>query len=477
MGLLVLLAMLSGAALVLEASHLGPGLSPDSLTYALLARSLARGDGFRLLGAPETHFPPGYPAVLAALGATGPTLLGAARVLHALLFAINIALAAGLAARIAGPSAGALAALSIVGSPALLGVHAMLWSEPLFLALVLAGALLLGSDRRHLAAVPLALALLVRYAGLGFAPAAAAAILARGPNGLLSRVRAAALFAGAMLGPLAAWLVHNSLVAGSATERTPAWHPAGLTSAAALLRTQGELVGVGPNIVAGALVVSAIVAASLAVGRDADFALWATPSYLAFLFVSVSVLDADSPFDTRLLAPAYVFAVVLVTSAVLRLRNQQARVTCVCLLTALASWGLAGSSAEAARRSIEGEGFESRYWRESPALSGLDRRVSIASNGAEIVAFFGGGDVRSLPAHTSPNSLQPASNFADGMAQLCVAAQRGLDVLYLDGVTWRWDLPEQDFVRARCGLSIRRRFVDGVLLGRSGGSNTPLLSP
>ena len=42
-------------------------MTPDAALYAMLADNLAAGEGYTLWGAPHTHVPPGYPALLAAV--------------------------------------------------------------------------------------------------------------------------------------------------------------------------------------------------------------------------------------------------------------------------------------------------------------------------------------------------------------------------------------------------------------------------
>jgi hypothetical protein len=81
----------AGAILMLIFTRRGIGLWEDSFDYITAAKSLVeqgrlgRMDG---LGAfrPLTHFPPGYPALLAVLNAPGFEILGAARRLNTFLF-------------------------------------------------------------------------------------------------------------------------------------------------------------------------------------------------------------------------------------------------------------------------------------------------------------------------------------------------------------------------------------------------------
>src|SRR5262245_56891711 len=101
--MLAAVGTLAFAALLAWSMPDGPGLSPDSLKYLLLADSLAERRGFALLGVPASHFPPGYPALLALAGATDPASLGRAALLQSVLGL----LVAGLLARTAAAAAGA----------------------------------------------------------------------------------------------------------------------------------------------------------------------------------------------------------------------------------------------------------------------------------------------------------------------------------------------------------------------------------
>src|SRR5262249_13134981 len=151
------------------------------------------------------HYPPGYPALIAALGALDPGPPGRLRFLHVLLFALNTGLVVRIASRAGGRKAAILAALLFLGSPGLLTVHAMLWTEPAFLAAILGTAALLPGGEREEgslasgwgAAACLAGASTIRYAGLAFAPAAALAALGSARRESPSRGRElAALVAG-----------------------------------------------------------------------------------------------------------------------------------------------------------------------------------------------------------------------------------------------------------------------------------------
>jgi hypothetical protein len=185
-------ALASGLAVV---DALPVGVVHDDAMYVILARALASGEGFRYLnlpGAPAaTHFPPGYPALLAVVSLVAPAFPGNVVVFKG-LNALFLAAATVLAMRFSrdralGPGwALALGALTAVSVP-LLVLGSMVLSELLFLALLLgllpalenladrpgsaARALLLGAA--------LAACTLVRSHGIVLLPAIAGVLLAR----------------------------------------------------------------------------------------------------------------------------------------------------------------------------------------------------------------------------------------------------------------------------------------------------------
>lgn len=143
---LLLLGALALAAGVAVIDHLAVGVVKDDGMYVILARSLASGEGYRYLnlpGAPAaTHFPPGYPALLALVSLLVPpfpsNLLAFKLVNAALLAGVAVLVARLVRERIGSEwlalGTGVASALSV---PLLL-LGSMVMSEPLFLMMVLA---------------------------------------------------------------------------------------------------------------------------------------------------------------------------------------------------------------------------------------------------------------------------------------------------------------------------------------------------
>ena len=151
---LAVVAALGLAAGVAVVDALPAGVVADDAFYVILARSIATGQGYRALNVPGlpagTHFPPGYPALLALVSFVAPAFPASVAAFKA-LNAVFLAAAAVLVARLlrrrigAGPwwsvSVGVVSAVSVP----LLILSNLVLSELCFLAFALALLLALES--------------------------------------------------------------------------------------------------------------------------------------------------------------------------------------------------------------------------------------------------------------------------------------------------------------------------------------------
>ena len=129
--------------MILDGSPAGVAL--DDAMYVILAKSLATGQGYRYLnlpGAPAgTHFPPGYPALLALLWRIAPSfpanlmLFKAANAVWLAVVAVAVARFA-RARLLPTPWALGAAVVTTISAPLLI-LGALLMSEPFFLALLI----------------------------------------------------------------------------------------------------------------------------------------------------------------------------------------------------------------------------------------------------------------------------------------------------------------------------------------------------
>ncbi|HWJ22138.1 MAG TPA: hypothetical protein VNS52_07280, partial [Gemmatimonadaceae bacterium] len=234
----------------------GPGLDPDAMAYMGAAVSLAHAGRYDVPTAnwasadsvsPLTHFPPGFPTVIALPVRLGMAPAQGARLVVALAAFVTVTVAVWIVGTVASAWAGVLAAVMLVATPALVDAHLSVLSEPLFLACVtVALALMAGlapsaDDDAPADAAPttagraLALGLvaaaaaLVRYAGISVPAAAALWLFVERRASWRVRLRNASLAALPAVLLVGAWGARNAWLArgGSGGPRPPIPYLAG----------------------------------------------------------------------------------------------------------------------------------------------------------------------------------------------------------------------------------------------------------
>jgi len=166
-------------ALLFLSTRYGLGLSPDATAYIKGAQGLLTGQGWAFA---SVQWPPLYPFVLAIFGYLGGgDVINSARVLHALLIAINFLLIAQLFKHyvIFRPVLAYFMAFLISLHEVLVWVDFYAWSEPLLISFILLDLLLIRlylverSNRTHIVEAALigfaTLAVMTRYVGINVA--------------------------------------------------------------------------------------------------------------------------------------------------------------------------------------------------------------------------------------------------------------------------------------------------------------------
>jgi hypothetical protein len=217
------IALAAGLAVV---DALPVGVVADDAFYVILARALATGQGYRYLNVPGhppgTHFPPGYPALLALVSFVAPAFpasVVAFKALNALFLAGTSVLVARLLRHRLGAGVAWCAGIGVVTAVSIpmLILSNLVLSELFFLALAL--ALLLALERLVDAPAPvwrvlllgagIAGCVLVRTHGIVLVPAAMSALGAR------RRWRDAALLAAAAIVCLLPWQLWTARYGGT----------------------------------------------------------------------------------------------------------------------------------------------------------------------------------------------------------------------------------------------------------------------
>lgn len=511
---LILLSLLGMFALWRSTPY-GLGLVNDSAFYIEGAENLLQGNGYvRTSGGgeikPITHFPPLFSLLLAGVSLTGLALLDAARLLIILLFGVAILLA-GLSVFQLSRSLlfALLGAFLLATSDVFLGVYSMALSEALFLPLLLGAflALVRGLERPGLgwlvgAGLLLSLATLTRYAGASLYLTAILTVVLVGRFGQGHGWKAIGRQLGALLAGgiplLLVWGLVSSLAAGaeSVGNRLVNWHPPVLSmlfEAAKNLLTwlaPDDLLQRAP--IFGRLL---SLASLLLLPGLLGWLVWrrwprrtsasSTPAlawalalqvlvYLGFLVLSLTLFDASTPLDARILSPTYLLLLVLFAGGlgwawrglVSRRNRWHWAVAVVALLTA--SFSLVDGISAVGQLSKDGQGFAHSGWQASPAIQAVRGLppVTLYSNKPTAIYLLTGRSAYITPTPTDAVTGLERDNFTADLAEMQLRVLAGEAVVVLFGLRSSADSEETAlYAVLSAGMPILADFGGDVLLG------------
>ena len=468
-----------GTVAGLVATRHGATVNQDSAAYLGAARNLLDGRGmttpFDLSGStlspdqvfafhgavPLVHFPPAYPAVLAAMAGTGVSLGTGARVLDAVTLGLILVVFELLLRRCSGssrlvPVAGAL--LLLAGPTAffhenLLQIDTVVLSDPLFLLVFLGGLLLTvgllaapGRGRLIGLALCVGVAPLVRYVGLSIVVSAALVVWWWCPWPRPARRWAAAALVAAGLGPTLVWSVVMADVEHGGPVRSLAWHPPpdvlhGLVDIASgwlfpASMSFGLRAALFVVVVAGAAAWLAVThhrrpEQSRPTVRLALVLAVFGASYLVVVLVTRYALDAATPLDNRILLPLipllYLFLVSVVVNAIRPASAGRLAAAALCLLGAA---GAVGGTVTMVRQGAPVGGLS-----RTPTLQAIRRLppgTLIASGFEDLVATDTGRASIRVPVRVEGLTNRPNPEFGAQVRQLATLLADHDGVLVVD---------------------------------------------
>lgn len=494
---LTIVAILASTALWWS-TPAGIGLTNDSAAYISGARSLMEGTGYSetwLAGdlEPITHYPPLLSITLAGIGALGFDPLRGVRGLNILLWGINTALMGLLVWRMTrSQPAGVLAALLFALNASLFRVHAFALSEPLFLMLSFLAFLLFDfsfegqSPRQNIlspaffslffSGFSVGLAFLARYSGLALLATLVMAFFLLRSN-WSSRIARSGVFLFGALPLMVSWVLRNALIAQNATNRTIDWHP--ITSENIERGLYNAMIFLFPydplhrdlwksQAIPGLLACIGFVLVIWLLVRARDFwmeqravniLLFSTSlyifGYLGSILTSITLFDASTRLEPRILAPLYVSWIILFSAGMWWLWNKQHIIgRSIVILLAASALGLSiygQSQAMLEYRDAAGLGYGSWRWRDSlvmEALKDLPPEITIYTNSPPAVYF--GAKRPSLPA---PTPIDPGHNTPRDYYDEHLKIMRE-DILAGRAVLALFDYPDGDYAQFVDGLNL-----------------------
>ncbi len=454
----------------------GMGMNDDSIAYIGGANTLLEGQGYLQAWLPSqrpmTHFPPGFSGTLVLIKLlTGLNPYRAARLLNGVLFGASALLIGWLGWRMTRrlfPSL--MLSLLLVLTPGLLRMHTYALSEPLymFLALTVFHAWFWEGDRGKglwsfrgplLAGFLSGLAYLTRYAAL----ALIATFLLLPffiPISWQERLKRLAVYLLGFLPLPLVWSLRNWLVAGNLTNRMLLWHPVTAEKLFEGVGTLSQLLmpveawrlaifNTRPQIFEGTILVIFAFLIGWLFYRLVFRPQNGTPEairlsqglyavlYPASLLVSISLFDASTPLNWRILSPLYPPLLFLAASAIAWL-EQKSRHTLwparfvFLLLLGLSLWGTVKTVTQLR---LDGQGFASIRWRESyiikKILRNLPPDVRIYTNEEPVVYFYTGRPANALPTGMAATTRMINLNLAQEIEKVRQQVLEGKAVIAL----------------------------------------------
>ncbi len=220
------LALIGAVLVLVTTSRFGAGISPNSISFISAARNLNAGEGFTISsGAPVTAWPPLYPALLAFVGRIfNGDSLQIADALNAFIFALIIYSGGALSFKYlsSSPIIAVLGVLLILASIPVFSASVMVWSEPLFILLVLLGIIcsryylqVNDSISLMLLSLSVSLACMTRYIGVVLILWGILVILFQRGGNVRKRLNHAIIFTLISILPLTIWITRNYVLSGT----------------------------------------------------------------------------------------------------------------------------------------------------------------------------------------------------------------------------------------------------------------------
>ena len=211
----------------------GIGIRTDSVAYLWSAKNLVQGIGLGTVDAfgkfkPLNHFPPLYPTLLAVFELMGTSGLNAARWLGALWIGMQILLSGLILARLTNRSfwLPIIGVLVLFFFPAVWETNLYAMTEPLYIVCSLMGFLCLDNYYINnksrwlcLASVLFGLSFFARYIGIAVITAGALFILFQNKTGAKRKTLEILIMGSISVLPMLVWLIRNTVLTGSATNR------------------------------------------------------------------------------------------------------------------------------------------------------------------------------------------------------------------------------------------------------------------
>lgn len=466
----------------------GAGLSTDSITYLEGARNILTKWNLEGIG---THYPPLYFILIALAGLITSDALEALRLLQLLTIALSFVIFALIVWKGTNKTLipTIICLLLFVTSQSVLYIYTMAWSEGSFCLFALLGfyflASYLGQENNRLyilalSALFIGLAFLTRYVGITLVITGIITLALYVNGNPKKRFMDCLFFSFLSLIPMLLWMGRNWFISNAPTSRQLVVHIISIEKIQAgiqVLLSWLYLPGKYPLVLLIILFLIAIIylASNKTLGtkylnRTFEICFIFIFTYIPFLLVSISLFDAHTPLDARILFPVYLFFVlgfVLLSYRAYSTKNIRIvgyLMFFIMLIMAYAQIGIQQKYLSYA--SANGIGFSSKKWSQSDILQWvkkLPQDTIIFTNGPDAIKIIANRPSRMVPRLVSPGDRTKNKNIQRDINNMVseLSDNKGV-IIYLRGITWRWYLPTIKQLSQVIPLKLRYQGKDGV---------------
>lgn len=431
----------------------GVGINSDSIIYIDTAKSLLAGNGFFPDNKPMTHFPPLYPLMIAGAGFFYQgDLMQAVRLLSLVFMGANIILVGIAMQLVTEKSIAAVGSIMLffLSSVMILNAHAWALSEPPFITFSLTALILLSlyavDPKFYLlmaASISIALGIITRYIGIIFLPVMVLTVFMFSNRPLKDRFKN--IFCATIVAslPLGIWVIRNLVVARTATNRTLAIHPPGMKKILILsdnlynfilpfsfpVWTRIVILGI---VAAYFFIVMALLYKHNVFNKVLKYSIIVPLifiiyfiTYILLLIVSISLFDASTPLDDRIIVPALLVLPIIIISLSWSLSKALNKEIIWQIFLSFFLLLIILNGPRTVLRAVyihnHGLGYNSTEWKSSKLINFIRDFVDnrkIYSNDRLSLWFLTGKEAILIPGKFSPSSLLANHNFEDNLDQM-----------------------------------------------------------
>lgn len=481
--------------LLLSTQKYNLGVTPDSVKYLEIAKNISNGNGIvGSEGLIVNHFPPIYPLLLAVTATiTDLSVFDTGRYLNAFLIAslffvfnrIQDLFKCGIWQRIF------LNMFLLLSVP--LQVFAFFWSEGAFLVILLVIFFFLLRWRQEqkisvliLAGIFSGLLFLTRYAALGFIGGWILCLLLYQSKEIRQRLRNTTYYCSSMLLILSIWYIYK-FFHESEGGRQIVFHPIPFRKFLSFFKTavswiapfENEIYMIAFSFVVLSITILAFLRTKMSkqrilhlFKRNKDiFLLILLPitSYIVFLIIAISFLDAQIPMDNRLLGAIFLLFFILSIPFTKNLFKKFDPVFIPIIFSLLfISLGY-GSTKYWYKHNQTGQGYTSKLWKTSNLLRSVSKygQTKVYTNSSNALALYyplQKNKISNLPAKLYAGTMLEESSYSSEIRAMEDSVKKGESVIVYFFAEEKFYLPNKEEILILFSEEAVQFYEDGFLI-------------